>query len=170
MTPVTRLTAVSSTLREDVDSLFDLAENQRGRIREGKKEILIAWIMFLTQSVGLIFCAFLTVAIIFRLLSLPSLGLSSEFFGNRWFGYLFFFVSIFSSILFASRVFYCLKEVSLLKKQLRHSVRSLAEVIEILREVEPAISEEEGWSTLKKAEFRIRLSEYDIASVANYKD
>lgn len=41
--------------------------------------------------------------------------------------------------------------------------RSLGEVVELLREVEPVVAQQNQWSVLKKAYFRIRMSRFDIS-------
>lgn len=41
--------------------------------------------------------------------------------------------------------------------------RSLREVVELLREIEPTVAQRLNWSVLKRAEFRIRLSRFEIA-------
>ena len=43
------------------------------------------------------------------------------------------------------------------------SRRSLREVVELLREIEPTVAMRFNWSVLKRAEFRIRLSRFEIA-------
>lgn len=46
--------------------------------------------------------------------------------------------------------------------ELKRSKRMLGEVSRIFREIEPVIAAEEGWSVVKKAEFRLRLAECGV--------
>lgn len=48
------------------------------------------------------------------------------------------------------------------RKRLAVSRRSLREVLSLLRESEPTLAIEERWTSLQKAEFRIRLARFDI--------
>ncbi len=41
--------------------------------------------------------------------------------------------------------------------------RSLLEVLTLLRESEPTLAVQEHWSAMQRAEFRIRLSQFDVA-------
>ena len=41
---------------------------------------------------------------------------------------------------------------------------ALEETVGLIREVEPLISQKEGWSLLKRAEFRIRISKFGIGT------
>ncbi len=50
------------------------------------------------------------------------------------------------------------------QRRRRSELRALDEVLELLREVESAIAKEERWSTLERAEFRIRLSRFYVRS------
>jgi hypothetical protein len=49
-----------------------------------------------------------------------------------------------------------------LKSRLRRDERALFEVVALLRETQDKLAESEGWGKLQQAEFRIRLSRFDI--------
>lgn len=48
------------------------------------------------------------------------------------------------------------------KKQFSADKRALTEVLQLLRETSNSIAEQENWSVLSRAEFRIRLSRFDL--------
>jgi|SRR5580700_10461872 hypothetical protein len=52
--------------------------------------------------------------------------------------------------------------LSLLKSNLRRDERALFQVVDLLRETQQSLADSENWSTLQRAEFRIRLSRFDI--------
>ena len=49
------------------------------------------------------------------------------------------------------------------KQKILPEKTSLSEVIQLLREIHVNIAEKEDWSILKRAEFRIRLSRFDLS-------
>jgi hypothetical protein len=50
------------------------------------------------------------------------------------------------------------------KKRLNAEKLVLEEMVNLIREVEPLVSQKEGWSLLERAEFRIRLSRFGIGT------
>lgn len=54
-------------------------------------------------------------------------------------------------------------EIRKIKKQTLPDRLALKEVLQLLREVHGTIAEREDWSVLKRAEFRIRLSRFDLS-------
>lgn len=51
-----------------------------------------------------------------------------------------------------------------LRANLRRDDRALLELVAILRESQGSLAEKEHWSTLQQAEFRVRLTRFDIGS------
>lgn len=68
-------------------------------------------------------------------------------------GLIFLFMALFVSAYFMSKY----------KKTISPEKTSLSEILQLLREVHGTIAEREDWSILKRAEFRIRLSRFDLS-------
>jgi hypothetical protein len=54
--------------------------------------------------------------------------------------------------------------VSRLRRRVRPDRAALSEVVHLLREIESAVAEKRDWSPIERAEFRIRLSRFDIGN------
>lgn len=75
-----------------------------------------------------------------------------------------FFIILISSIFFS--VLWNLsgnKKISDLEERIGSDKLALREVLQLLREVHSTIADREDWSILKRAEFRIRLSRFDLS-------
>ena len=50
------------------------------------------------------------------------------------------------------------------KAEMKPDLIALSELIQLIRETEPAMAESEHWSTIERAQFRIRLSRFGIGA------
>jgi ABC-type multidrug transport system fused ATPase/permease subunit len=62
----------------------------------------------------------------------------------------------------AAIIFFALQHRSRMRRHLQRDQRALYQIVGMLRELESAISERDNLSALERAEFRIRLSRFDI--------
>lgn len=140
--------AFSSTGRKDVDSLLQLAEKLQERCDVMSRRIEQYRVMqILTLAVGF------------------SLGASTFWLmrSEGSFTRIAALSAVLMSFIYAGTIEYLIWRV---KRRSKPDGMALAEVVELLRETEGVIAEAENWSTLDRAEFRIRLSRFGIG----YKD
>jgi len=142
--------------KEDLEKLLQLAENLREvcnfferLIQKNKRYRLLYLIFFVT-----------TLSIIFSLtFYLPSNYLEENL------GFWRYFVSIgVGGILgtFLGLIATTTLEIKSTNKKIKPEKLSLIEVLQILRETSDIIAKRENWSALKRAEFRIRLSRFNL--------
>lgn len=133
---------------EDLESLLKLAEELKEKIERAKKNIVIILLRIIQgiSLLGFIYSVVMTYLIL-KSFTIPE----SDKFGLIG-------IIIFSVITpFAAQI--------LIKKEKEKTVPdklALKEVLQLLREVHGTIAEREDWSILKRAEFRIRLSRFNL--------
>ncbi len=137
---------------EDLESLLKLAEDLSNKISKTYSSTLpFKYLSFFTLMMGLLSL----VTLIFFNYSNFSDRFNYKGQGDSIFLTIFFFcllVCISSTLL-----------VSKIKKSIIPDKMVLSEVLQLLREVHGTIAEREDWSILKRAEFRFRLSRFDLS-------
>ncbi len=130
--------------RREIDRLLDLAEQVESRAESLNQRIYIFYVVSLAYLVGG--------------------GYFAYYFANKvtdkaeW---LLPVATLVGVVFVAIGVFPLLNR---LQRRRRAELRALDEVLSLLRETESALAKEQGWSTLERAEFRIRLSRFGIRS------
>lgn len=130
-----RLLALAETLLEKREQTMELF-----RVRNRENITYVAFTLFVSTGSGLYYGA--------------HLGANSGF-GVGTGVFLWFIVAYLAVV---SRA-HSLED---LQSRLRRDERALAQLVAILRESQQAFAEEEQWSVLEQAEFRIRLARFDI--------
>ncbi len=136
---------------EDLESILKLAEDLKEKVIKMNKAVL------LSKYYKLVCLLAFVLSIIFIFLERSSSSDSAfEAFSNTSFKL---------SIVFAFLICFIIAEVfsQTKKKELSTEKLALKEVLQLLREVHGTIAEREDWSILKRAEFRIRLSRFDLS-------
>ncbi len=131
---------------EDLESLLKLAEGLKEKIDKNFRGNLIGTLRWL-QLFALFALAASLISQGFSEISLSSIPL-----GRQFLIFIYFFA------LFIAEV-----EIRRIKRELAPDKFALKEVLQLLREVHGTIAEREDWSILKRAEFRIRLSRFDLS-------
>lgn len=132
---------------EDLQSLLKLAEDLKDKIEKPESKIRT------TRLFQIWYVSFLTLFVILRIFDSHNFTFTS-------------YSSIFSTLVaLLSFAWILISEYSI--RKIRHQVLpdklALKEVLQLLREVHGTIAEREDWSILKRAEFRIRLSRFDLS-------
>jgi VIT1/CCC1 family predicted Fe2+/Mn2+ transporter len=137
---------IKQSSEEDLDSLLKLAEDLKEKVDKSEQHISRL------KNYSTIFIFFGVAIIIFRFFAGPKQFLSETD--------IFFIFLIFVSLGFLLVNYYF---ISLGKKNSLPNKLALKEVLQLLREVHGTIAERGDWSILKRAEFRIRLSRFDLS-------
>ena len=138
---------IKRSSEEDLESLLKLAEELKEKcdVKESKARS----IRFVQLFAGIAIISYLVYKILY-----------SNIFEPDFFGFPFSFAIILGYIfiiLLAENLIRYWKIRSLIDKL------ALKEVLQLLREIHGTIAEREDWSILKRAEFRIRLSRFDLS-------
>ena len=142
--------------RGDMLRLLDVAERYEGECQEVRERMGRLAGRYLALMLGVICWALAILPFLSFVLS--DISLDTSLFAS----YIVTTQVIVAIVVGLSTVFF-FRRRSALRTQLKGEERALAEVVRLLREVEGAIAEAEDWSTLERAEFRIRLSRFDMA-------
>ena len=132
--------------REDLDRLLSLAEEMRDKLDYGLRRLDLLRLMQLLCGSTAVFA----IAIGFLL------GFDSYRFTSAGVGGIMLLYTLMSQVL-----------IQRLRVRMRPDRRALSEVIGILRETESAVASENDWSPLERAEFRIRLSRFEIGELSD---
>ena len=132
---------------EDLESLLKLAEDLKENIDNNFQIKYLQIYRFIQIALGSFFL------ISFYFLIFES-KLANEF--NRTINLISYSISLATFI-------FCEFQIRTIKKQSLPDKLALREVLQLLREVHGTIAKREDWSILKRAEFRIRLSRFDLS-------
>jgi hypothetical protein len=126
---------------EDLESLLKLAEDLKGRVEKHPLNFFLSLlkllrILLIFVSIGATFLVFSDSTKLFN-----------------W---------VILAIVVASLIFN-VSQIRELNRDLLPDKLALQEVLQLLREVHRTIAERKDWSILKRAEFRIRLSRFDLS-------
>ncbi|MCB9170538.1 MAG: hypothetical protein H6597_01530 [Flavobacteriales bacterium] len=127
--------------KEDLKSLLDLAEEIEGRLEKATTRLNLSIGGLVVYSIG---------GTVFAFYQTP------RAFPTEWHGLLFFFLFVILILIVASPFLFRMN------KKRKTEARALNEVLEVLHEVESAITQRDAWSALERAEFRIRLSRFAV--------
>ena len=160
--PVTPSAAVQNAphLREDFYGLLKLAEDIQANLREirEKRAKLRFWARVLSHvliGAALIFGAYL-------------LYLSGDPHFHRlpsaklWVPYGSLVTAAVSLTFSFTSLVGLIRQIAPMTQDILWEERHLKEIVELLREIEPALAKQEGFSVLERLQMRIRLSRFDI--------
>ncbi len=144
---------------EDLESLLKLAEELREKsvFADLETRIYQQQIAFSYLLLGLVFLS--TPLCAYLIYSLNGIDDNLMFYLLRVL-FSFLLSLILFSIIYSYRNN---KKISAIKKNFASDKLALKEVLQLLREVHGTIAKREDWSILKRAEFRIRLSRFDLS-------
>lgn len=146
---------------EDLESLLKLAEDLKEKVDFLDLEIRSYQRRIISSYLILVLIFFITPFTAYFLFSLKTYIIDDNllFYLPR-----FFFFALLSVILYS--VIWNFKgntKISDIKRGFASEKLAFREVLQLLREVHGTIAEREDWSILKRAEFRIRLSRFDLS-------
>ena len=130
---------------EDLNSLLRLAEDLKEKIEKPKTSTLR---LRFTQIISVLFLSYISISLLKpNVFPFPDSFILKNI------------VLITYIIILAISQFM----IHLIRNRLLPDKLALKEVLQLLREVHGTIAEREDWSILKRAEFRIRLSRFDLS-------
>lgn len=130
----------------DLENLLNLAENLKDECDKAKNRIKAYRIFQITSIISMLVGTYFGVFYFFK-----------DYATSK---YVALFIGLFSLILTVSC--YQLLIINDIKKQYLADKLALSEVLQLLRETSDIIAEQEYWSVLSRAEFRIRLSRFNL--------
>ncbi len=146
---------IKQSSEEDLESLLKLAEELREKIENPRifQQILLFRIMQGLAGSLLLFDFYSLFFKGFSIFKSLTVGASdfSILFTSMLYIILFFILGFFETL------------IRDIRKDSIPNKLALKEVLQLLREVHGTIAEREDWSILKRAEFRIRLSRFDLS-------
>jgi len=155
----------ASRIRIDFEGLLELAERLQQSYEEQTSKRQSAFIM--SQVYGLFFILeFLAVYVSVSFLFLNRINpISSHL---NYTAYLFCISSVVIAVAIGIITFFYFnnlrQRLQQIKRHMKTDERDLTEVVELLREIEPAYAKEEQLSALERVQIRIRLSRFGIGS------
>lgn len=146
-----KLEQIKLSSEEDLESLLKLAEELKEKASKAEKSFTV----LIWQSIQYLAILLLLLFLVMFMISKDLLSVSDSV------NFIKFFIGCFLTTGFAV----ILGQYIIKKEREKSSSDKLAlkEVLQLLREVHGTIAEREDWSILKRAEFRIRLSRFDLS-------
>jgi len=145
--------------KEDLENLLKLAEELKDKCDRAEEEIEEIKRKTITRILVTVLAAFIYSIGIFTFINHYPLDSSKV---NSIYSLFYGAVSAFSLVSIFYPVYIISKKVRHLHKKTFSDRFALKEVLQLLRETSSLIAEQENWSVLSRAEFRIRLSRFNL--------
>lgn len=145
---------LKSSTKEDLESLLELAEKLKDRCDLIEREIERLKSLRFTLKIAGVILLIISITSIFYLL-----------FGDLYQKITLVILSFIAWILFTVVTKKSSRELMHLQKVISPEKFALREVLQLLRETSNLIADKENWSVLARAEFRIRLSRFNLEDI-----